>query len=102
MFKQFLKVDDRGLNKTDIKILLQLAKQSDPVGLDMLATIANEDRGTVERSIEPYLLHEGLLIRTKRGRVLTDEGRRYLVESGYLKEEIQLGRAGRLLGVPSQ
>jgi len=100
MFKQFLKVDDRGLTKTDIKILLQLAKQPDPVGLDMLATIANEDKGTVERSIEPYLIHEGLVIRTKRGRVLTEEGRRYLVESGYLKEELQLGRAGRLMGEP--
>jgi len=102
MFKQFLKVDDRGLTKTDIKILLQLHKQSDPIGLDMLATIANEDKGTVQGSIEPYLLHEGLLARTKRGRVLTEEGRRYLVESGYIEDEPQLGRASRLMGEPHQ
>ncbi len=99
MFKQFLKVDDRGLTKTDIKILKQLAKQSDPVGVDMLATITNEDKDTVERSIEPYLIHEGLITRTKRGRLLTDEGYRYLVESGYLKEEPRSGRAGRVIGV---
>ena len=98
MFKQFLKVDDRGLTKTDVKILIQLAKQSDPVGLDMLATIANEDRGAVEKSIEPYLLCEGLIVRTKRGRVLTEEGRRYLIEAGYLKEDMLSGNASRLLG----
>ncbi len=100
MFKQFLKVDDRGLTKTDIKILVQLARQPDPVGIEMLATIANEDKGTVENSIEPYLIHEGLVVRTKRGRILTEEGRRYLVESGYLKNEPRLGRAGRLMGEP--
>lgn len=100
MFKQFLKVDDRGLTKTDIKIMIQLAKQSDPVGVDMLATIANEDKGTIESSIEPYLIHEGLVVRTKRGRVLTDEGFRYLIEAGYLKDEPRLGRAGRLMGEP--
>ena len=100
MFKQFLKVDDRGMTKTDIKILLQLARQPDPVGLEMLATIANEDKGTVERSIEPYLIHEGLIVRTKRGRLLTEEGRRYLEEAGYLKEESRSKgeRAGRLIG----
>jgi holliday junction DNA helicase RuvB len=100
MFKQFLKVDDRGLTKTDIKILLQLAKQPDPVGVETLATIANEDKGTIENSIEPYLIHEGLLVRTKRGRLLTDEGHRYLIEAGYLKEEPRLGRVGRLMGEP--
>jgi Holliday junction DNA helicase RuvB len=100
MFQQFLKVDDRGLTKTDIKILKQLAKASEPVGVDMLATVANEDKATIEKSVEPYLIHEGLIIRTKRGRVITEEGRRYLVESGYLTEEIGLGVAGRLIGVP--
>jgi Holliday junction DNA helicase RuvB len=102
MFQQFLKVDDRGLTKTDIKILKQLAKVSEPVGVDMLATVANEDKATIEKSVEPYLIHEGLIIRTKRGRLITEEGRRYLVEAGYLKEEIGLGVAGRLIGVPSR
>jgi holliday junction DNA helicase RuvB len=100
MFKQFLKVDDRGLTKTDIKILTQLARQSDPVGVETLATIANEDKGTIENSIEPYLIHEGLITRTKRGRILTDEGYRYLVEAGYLKDEPGFGKAGRLMGEP--
>lgn len=100
MFRQFLKVDDRGLTKTDIKILVQLARQTDPVGIEMLATIANEDKGTVENSIEPYLLHEGLIVRTKRGRILTEEGRRYLKAAGYLTEELGLPSTGRLMGVP--
>lgn len=102
MFQQFLKVDDRGLTKTDIKILKQLAQVSEPIGVDMLATVANEDKMTIEKSVEPYLIHEGLIIRTKRGRLITEEGRRYLVESGYLKEEVRLGIAGRLIGVPQR
>lgn len=102
MFRQFLKVDDRGLTKTDIKIMKQLAKIIDPVGLDTLATIANEDKDTVEKTIEPYLIHEGLMVRTKRGRILTEEGRRYLISAGYLNEEPELGSPGRLIGAPSR
>lgn len=100
MFSQFLKVDDRGLTKTDVKILKQLARNQDPVGLDTLAAIANEDRGTVERTIEPYLIQEGLMARTKRGRIITEEGRRYLVAEGYLAQEPDMGRAGRIMGAP--
>lgn len=102
MFREFLKIDDRGLTKADLKILKQLAKTRDPVGLDTLAAITNEDRGTVERAIEPYLVQEGLLARTKRGRVLTDEGRRYLESEGYTDPSLRLGRVGRLMGEAKQ
>lgn len=98
VFRNFLKIDDRGLTKTDLKILKSLAKQDDPVGLDTLATIANEDRSSVENTIEPYLIQEGLVIRTKRGRLLTDEGRRYLASAGYLDEHEDRPAAGRLIG----
>ena len=96
MFRQFLKVDDRGLTQADIKILIQLAKISDPVGLDTLATIANEDKETVARSIEPYLIQEGLLVRTKRGRIITEAGHRYLMSAGYINSG--LDTSGRLMG----
>lgn len=84
VFRQFLQIDDRGLTRTDIKILRQLAKASDPVGLDTLSAITNEDGATIQNVVEPFLVQEGLLARTKRGRVLTEEGRRYLVGAGYL------------------
>jgi len=98
VFRDFLRVDDRGLTKTDIKILKQLSQLSDPVGVDTLATIANEDRKSVENTIEPYLIQEGLLIRTKRGRLLTEEGRRYLETAGYIETGPALPRTGRLIG----
>lgn len=98
VFRDFLRVDDRGLTKTDIKILKQLSQLCDPVGVDTLATIANEDRKSVENTIEPYLIQEGLLIRTKRGRLLTEEGRRYLETAGYIETGPALPRTGRLIG----
>ena len=102
IFRDFLRVDDRGLTKTDIKILKQLARLVDPVGVDTLATIANEDRKSVENTIEPYLIQEGLLVRTKRGRVLTEEGRRYLEATGHLEPSPDLPRTGRLIGASSE
>jgi len=98
MFADFLKVDDRGLTKTDIKILKQLHLLEDPVGLDTLAAITNEEKSTIEQEIEPYLVQEGLLARTKRGRVITDEGRRYLHTAGYIKLAPTSARGGRIMG----
>ncbi len=98
VFKQFLKVDDRGLTQTDIKILKALYNATDKVGLDMLATIVNEDKATVEKTIEPYLIHQNLLLRTKGGRMVTEEGRRYLVSQGYVGSEPEMGHIGRIIG----
>ena len=102
VFTDFLKIDDRGLTKTDIKILRQLHKMQDPVGVDTLAAVTNEDKSTLEYEVEPYLTQEGLMARTKRGRVLTDEGRRYLHTSGYIKEAPSMGRMGRVIGAPER
>ena len=99
VFSEFLKIDDRGLTKTDIKILIQLSKAEEPVGLDTLAVIANEDKPTLEHSVEPYLIQEGLLFRTKRGRILTDEGKRYLLSAGYINSSTNPDSTGRLLEV---
>lgn len=102
VFRELLKIDDRGLTKTDIKILRTLHSAAEPVGVDMLATIANEDKATVERAIEPYLIHEGLLLRTKRGRTLSNEGRRYLIAEGYVGDHLDPDLAGRIIGAPDE
>lgn len=97
MLKHFLKVDDRGLTKSDIKILVQLSKLVEPVGLDALSVVANEDPATIQNTVEPYLIQEGLLMRTKRGRMITDEGRRYLQSAGHTNPEMG-GSTLRVMG----
>jgi Holliday junction DNA helicase RuvB len=52
-----------------------------PVGLDTLAAGLGEDPATLETVVEPYLLQQGLLQRTPRGRLLTEAGRAHLAES---------------------
>jgi Holliday junction DNA helicase RuvB len=51
------------------------------VGLDTLAAGLGEDPATLEAVVEPYLLQQGLLQRTPRGRLLTDAGRAHLMEA---------------------
>lgn len=97
MLNHFLKVDDRGLTKSDVKILVQLAKMDEPVGIDALAVVANEERSTIQNSVEPYLIQEGLIARTKRGRIITEEGRRYLVSAGHLGT-VNVPAMGRVMG----
>ena len=66
----FLGLDDDGLSKLDREILLVLLRDFDggPVGLDTLAAITGEDKETIEDFCEPYLLRQGLLQKTSRGR----------------------------------
>jgi Holliday junction DNA helicase RuvB len=77
-------VDSKGLTKPEITILKALYKTSSPIGLDNLAIIGNESVNNVKNTIEPYLIQLGLIIRSGKGRILTDEGRRHLEEDGYL------------------
>ena len=49
-----------------------------PVGLDALAASISEERGTIEDVIEPYLIQQGYLVRTPRGRAVTDKTYRHL------------------------
>lgn len=69
-----LEVDKMGLDQNDRNILLTIIEkfQGGPVGLDTLAAAIGEDAGTVEDVYEPYLLKNGFLQRTPRGRVVTD------------------------------
>ncbi len=73
-------VDEYGLDKIDRRILTLLCQQfaSQPVGLTTLAHACGEETSTIEDAYEPYLLREGLLIRTPRGRVATERAYQHL------------------------
>ena len=68
-----LDVDRSGLDLMDRRLLLTLLEKFDggPVGIDSLAAAIGEERGTLEDVIEPYLIQQGLLMRTARGRMAT-------------------------------
>ncbi|PPD20300.1 MAG: Holliday junction branch migration DNA helicase RuvB [Methylomonas sp.] len=68
-----LKVDANGFDSQDRKLLLTLIENfsGGPVGLDTLAAAISEERGTIEDVLEPYLLQQGFIMRTPRGRVAT-------------------------------
>lgn len=68
-----LEVDTLGLDTNDRNILLAIIERFNggPVGLDNLAATVGEDSGTIEDVYEPYLLQNGLIIRTPKGRVAT-------------------------------
>jgi Holliday junction DNA helicase RuvB len=68
-----LKVDSQGFDSLDRRFLLTLIENfsGGPVGLDTLAAAISEERGTIEDVLEPYLLQQGFIMRTPRGRVAT-------------------------------
>lgn len=75
-----LDVDKLGLDHIDRKILLTMIQKfmGKPVGLDTLAATIGEDAGTIEDVYEPYLLMNGFINRTPRGRVVTEGAYRHL------------------------
>jgi Holliday junction DNA helicase RuvB len=68
-----LKVDQCGFDPMDRKLLLAVIEKFDggPVGVDSLSAAIGEERGTIEDVLEPYLIQQGFLMRTSRGRVAT-------------------------------
>lgn len=68
-----LHVDHHGLDHMDRRLLLAMIEKFDggPVGVDSLAAAIGEERDTIEDVIEPYLIQQGLMMRTARGRVVT-------------------------------
>lgn len=80
-------IDDSGLDKNDLKILETLYTIGMPIGIDTLSVILDESTTTVQNSREPYLIQRGLLIRTGRGRMITEKGIKYLMESGRIKNK---------------
>jgi len=74
-----LNVDIEGFDLMDRKLLLTLIEKfgGGPVGLDSLAAAISEERGTIEDVLEPFLLQQGFLMRTPRGRIATDRAYRH-------------------------
>ena len=75
-----LEVDQRGLDEMDRRYLRRMAEHhgGGPVGVETLAAALAEARDTLEDVVEPYLIQEGLILRTSRGRMLGLEGWRHL------------------------
>jgi Holliday junction DNA helicase RuvB len=75
-----LDVDAQGLDAMDRRFLRCIAENYDggPVGVETLAAALSEQRDVIEEVIEPYLIQQGLLQRTPRGRMLSGQGFRYL------------------------
>ena len=69
-----LKIDTRGLDSIDNKILRTIINnfKGGPVGANTIATAIGEDQGTFEEVYEPFLIKEGFIVRTQRGRIATD------------------------------
>ena len=85
---EMLKVDKKGFDHMDRRLLLALIDKFDggPVGVDSLAAAISEERGTIEDVLEPFLIQQGFIMRTPRGRVATDHAYRHF---GYVKSRPQ-------------
>jgi holliday junction DNA helicase RuvB len=68
-----LNVDAHGFDLMDRKLLLAIMQKFDggPVGLDSLAAAIGEERDTIEDVLEPFLIQQGFMMRTPRGRMVT-------------------------------
>jgi len=70
---EMLSVDQRGFDHLDRRLLLAMIEKFDggPVGVESLAASISEERGTIEDVLEPYLIQQGFMLRTPRGRMVT-------------------------------
>ncbi len=77
---QELGIDEKGLDKNDIRYLTNIAKMysGGPVGIDTIAALLSEQKDTIEDTIEAYLIKTGFIKKTPRGRVLTDLALRHI------------------------
>ena len=75
-----LKVDPEGFDALDRRLLGLIIENFDggPVGVESLAAALSEERGTIEDVVEPYLIQQGFLMRTARGRMVSAKGWRHL------------------------
>lgn len=75
-----LDVDTLGLDKNDRNLLKMIIEgfSGGPVGIDTLAASLGEDAGTIEEVYEPYLVKTGLIQRTPKGRVVTEEAKKHM------------------------
>jgi Holliday junction DNA helicase RuvB len=83
---ELLDIDQLGLDTMDRKILKVIHEyyNNGPVGIDALSATLGEDKQTIEEVYEPFLLKEGLLLRTPRGRSLSEKALKHVSAQGYL------------------
>lgn len=81
---EYLGVDECGLDFMDLKILTLMKEhfQGGPVGIDTLSAVLGEETDTVEDFYEPFLIQQGLVRKTARGRVLTEKAQNHLEKKG--------------------
>ena len=74
-----LNVDEQGFDHMDRRVLLAIMEKFDggPVGVESVAAAIGEERGTIEDVIEPFLIQQGFLMRTSRGRIVTRHAWKY-------------------------
>lgn len=87
-----LNIDKKGLDEMDNKILTTIIDKfkGGPVGLNTIATAVGEDPGTIEEVYEPFLIKEGFINRTPRGRETTDNAYKHLGKKRYGGENLLL------------
>jgi holliday junction DNA helicase RuvB len=75
-----LKVDPMGFDDTDRRLLRMIIDNFDggPVGVESLAAALSEERGTLEDVIEPFLIQQGYIVRSARGRMATNKAYQHL------------------------
>jgi Holliday junction DNA helicase RuvB len=80
---ELMEIDDAGLDRMDRKILTVIRDYygGGPVGIEALCATLAEDKSTIEDVYEPYLLKEGFLVRTPRGREMTGKAREHLIKN---------------------
>jgi Holliday junction DNA helicase RuvB len=81
-------IDDQGLSRSDREYMRHLIEADEPIGLETLASALGESTETVEQSVEPFLLRQGFIQRTPRGRIATEKTRK-LPQVETTMEEIQ-------------
>ena len=87
-----LKVDAQGFDHMDRRLLLAMIEKFDggPVGVESLAVAISEERGTIEDVLEPFLIQQGFMVRTPRGRMVTSNAYQHfgVVPSGPEREDL--------------
>lgn len=82
-----MSIDSKGLTGAEIKILKTLYTSKEPIGLDNLAIVSDEAKKNISQTIEPFLIRQGFMIRSGKGRLITDVGRKHLENDGYLGDK---------------
>jgi holliday junction DNA helicase RuvB len=79
-----LEIDSKGFNKIELKVLKILYDYDKPLSLENLIMVTGESRQSLQNDIESFLIKNGLVVRSGKGRLITPQGRLYLEEQGYV------------------